>query len=288
MRTRIDITDVEQATKIRAKYLRAIEDEEWGLLPGPTFVKSFLRTYADYLGLDSRAARRRVQARATSGSPTRSSALRRAAGGRAAPPAPGRWRAVGIALVRIVLSARCSCSGSWCSGDDNKSGDNPAPTARPRSAGEEEDQGAGQAAGRAPRRAVVKLKVVPTGPVYVCWSTRTARRSSPGDAAARGRRASRSRRGASASRSATASAELRVNGKPRSPLTGLEPGSGYELTPTGPHPAARRPSARPAVSARAGHRRHRARRSWRGASRDRNGPWLSDRLASWASTSPTC
>src|SRR5687767_9557113 len=54
MRNRIDITDVEAATKIRAKYLRALENEEWDLLPGPTFVKTFLRTYADYLGLDAR------------------------------------------------------------------------------------------------------------------------------------------------------------------------------------------------------------------------------------------
>src|SRR5205809_1917898 len=54
MRRRIDMTDVEAATKIRAKYLRALENEEWEMLPGPTFVKTFLRTYADYLGLDPR------------------------------------------------------------------------------------------------------------------------------------------------------------------------------------------------------------------------------------------
>src|ERR1700755_1667806 len=54
MRRRIDISEVESATKIRAKYLRALENEEWDLLPGPTFVKTFLRTYADYLGLDAR------------------------------------------------------------------------------------------------------------------------------------------------------------------------------------------------------------------------------------------
>ena len=46
MRARIDISEVEAETKIRAKYLRALENEEWDLLPGPTFVKSFLRTYA--------------------------------------------------------------------------------------------------------------------------------------------------------------------------------------------------------------------------------------------------
>ena len=54
MRERIDIAEVETATKIRAKYLRALENEEWDLLPGPTFIKTFLRTYGDYLGLDSK------------------------------------------------------------------------------------------------------------------------------------------------------------------------------------------------------------------------------------------
>src|SRR5438477_4162675 len=54
MRAKIDVSEVEGETKIRAKYLRALENEEWDLLPGPTFVRSFLRTYADYLGLDSK------------------------------------------------------------------------------------------------------------------------------------------------------------------------------------------------------------------------------------------
>ena len=52
MRQRLDIADVEDRTKIRAKYLRALENEEFGMLPGPTFVKTFLRTYAEALGLD--------------------------------------------------------------------------------------------------------------------------------------------------------------------------------------------------------------------------------------------
>jgi hypothetical protein len=54
MRAHIDITEAEADTKIRGKYLRALENEEWRLLPGPTFVRSFLRTYGDYLGLDGR------------------------------------------------------------------------------------------------------------------------------------------------------------------------------------------------------------------------------------------
>jgi cytoskeletal protein RodZ len=55
MALKIDVHEVEEATKIRAKYLRALENEEYNLLPGSAYVKSFLRTYADYLDLDSRA-----------------------------------------------------------------------------------------------------------------------------------------------------------------------------------------------------------------------------------------
>jgi hypothetical protein len=48
----IEIAQAEQATKIRGKYLRALEDEQFALLPAETYVKGFLRTYAEYLGLD--------------------------------------------------------------------------------------------------------------------------------------------------------------------------------------------------------------------------------------------
>ncbi len=51
----LDIATAERQTKIRAKYLRALEDEEWETLPGPTYVRGFLRTYAGCLGLDANA-----------------------------------------------------------------------------------------------------------------------------------------------------------------------------------------------------------------------------------------
>jgi len=53
VRRKIDITTVEDAIKIRAKFLRALEDEEWEILPDDAYVRSFLRTYAEYLGLDA-------------------------------------------------------------------------------------------------------------------------------------------------------------------------------------------------------------------------------------------
>jgi len=51
-RQQLDLTDVEQATKIRSRYLRALEEEAFDVLPAQTYVKGFLRTYADWLGLD--------------------------------------------------------------------------------------------------------------------------------------------------------------------------------------------------------------------------------------------
>ncbi len=54
-RQKLDIHTVEQRTKIRTKYLRALENEEWEVLPGHPYAKGFLRTYAQCLGLDGAA-----------------------------------------------------------------------------------------------------------------------------------------------------------------------------------------------------------------------------------------
>jgi cytoskeletal protein RodZ len=48
----LSYSQVEEGTKIRARYIRALEDEDFGVLPGATYSKGFLRAYADYLGLD--------------------------------------------------------------------------------------------------------------------------------------------------------------------------------------------------------------------------------------------
>jgi len=52
VRQGLEHPDIELATKIRAKYIRALEEEEFTILPGDTYIRGFLRTYADYLGLD--------------------------------------------------------------------------------------------------------------------------------------------------------------------------------------------------------------------------------------------
>src|SRR5271156_5006921 len=114
MRERIDVSEIEAKTKIRAKYLRALENEEWGLLPGPTFVKSFLRTYAEALDLDGKALveEYRLQHEHPSESmlePIVSTPQSRRPRGRAGPgekPSRGYMLAVGaIGLVILALIA---------------------------------------------------------------------------------------------------------------------------------------------------------------------------------------
>src|SRR5215216_7597098 len=115
MRQKIDIADVEAATKIRAKYLRALENEEFGLLPGPTFAKTFLRTYADYLGLDAQllVEEYRVQHEPRGeeiapigGAPAGGRTRARRGGGRApvGPPGPAVvFGAIFVLLLAVIL-----------------------------------------------------------------------------------------------------------------------------------------------------------------------------------------
>jgi cytoskeleton protein RodZ len=48
----LDLPAVERETRIRTKYLAALEEERFDTLPAPAYAKGFLRTYADFLGLD--------------------------------------------------------------------------------------------------------------------------------------------------------------------------------------------------------------------------------------------
>jgi Helix-turn-helix domain/RodZ C-terminal domain len=52
LRQDLDFPELEERTKIRPKYLRALEDERFDILPAPTYVRGFLRSYAECLGLD--------------------------------------------------------------------------------------------------------------------------------------------------------------------------------------------------------------------------------------------
>src|SRR2546423_14965618 len=52
LRKGLDLASAAEATKIRSRHLQAVEDEQFDVLPGQAYVKGFLKTYADFLGLD--------------------------------------------------------------------------------------------------------------------------------------------------------------------------------------------------------------------------------------------
>jgi hypothetical protein len=52
IRRRIELAEAEEATKIRAPFLSAIEAENWDALPGDAYARGFVRAYAGFLGLD--------------------------------------------------------------------------------------------------------------------------------------------------------------------------------------------------------------------------------------------
>ena len=48
----IQLDEAERTIRIRVRYLHALETENWGVLPAEAYVRGFLHTYADFLGLD--------------------------------------------------------------------------------------------------------------------------------------------------------------------------------------------------------------------------------------------
>jgi hypothetical protein len=169
IRARIDMSEVETRTKIRAKYLRAIENEEWDLLPGPVYIKSFLRTYGDYLGLDSRMLveefKQRYERPSDHEPPRPIASLSRERGIDRAPRGPlvPPWALIGIVLIVIVGVLYVLGT----SGSSNKA---------PPPAGIRAGVRHRKTRGTKPKRLVhvpsrpqtVKLQMTPTASVYVC------------------------------------------------------------------------------------------------------------------------
>jgi hypothetical protein len=101
VRKELDFPELETGTKIRAKYLRALEDENFEVLPSATYVKGFLRTYANYLGLDGQLYVDEYNVRYGSGDEV----LERRVRASAAPRRPQRRRRRGALHARAVWFA---------------------------------------------------------------------------------------------------------------------------------------------------------------------------------------
>jgi hypothetical protein len=164
MRQRIDVAEVETATKIRAKYLRALENEEWDLLPGPTFVKTFLRTYGDYLGLDSKMLVEEYKQRFERVSPSELMPFQGPLSGRRQRRAPviPPFAIVGVVVVGLFAALfYLGKNGPEESPEPNRAATpTPTPTPQPEQPTRERRRPAAPA--------VARLRIEATGTVNVC------------------------------------------------------------------------------------------------------------------------
>jgi cytoskeleton protein RodZ len=238
MRLKIDISEVETRTKIRAKYLRAIENEEWDLLPGPVYVKSFLKTYSEYLGLDSRMLiddyKRRYE-RPSDGEMRPIASLsrerERAARGPLLPP----WAIVAGALV--VVAIVLGVIGSL--GTNKPANHNIASIHdKPRTNSHRHRHAAG--ATTTPAKVIpvvaktVKLQLTATDPVYVCLVNGRGKVLIPGTTYDVGQPIPAEKAGKLLLTLGNSGVTMKVNGKPVT-VPDAAP-VGFELTPTGHHP----------------------------------------------------
>ena len=172
MRQHLDIADVEDRTKIRAKYLRALENEEFGQLPGSTFVKTFLRTYAETLGLDPQLLVEEYRAGDEPqedelelqpvGTPAAAGAGRERE--RRYPPGPPR-RGTIVVVAAVALLAFLLVLG--VTGDDEEGGGERASETSTQT--ERRERPARRR--RRPAPSTVALRVSPTVPTYACLDT---------------------------------------------------------------------------------------------------------------------
>jgi cytoskeletal protein RodZ len=167
MRARIDVSEIEAQTKIRAKYLRALENEEWSLLPGPTFVKSFLRTYAQALGLDAKALVEEYRVHHEQpGEGALEPIVSAPSGGRRGRPPSGPSRGyvaavIGVAVLIVVLIVLLVGGG----GSSHKT---PAKTSATKSTAHRRRHAASKSAARRASTPFVSLSLRASAVVYVC------------------------------------------------------------------------------------------------------------------------
>lgn len=186
MRARIDIGEVEVRTKIRAKYLRAMENEEWNMLPGPIYIKSFLRTYSDFLGLDSRMLideyRRRYE-RPSEQDPPPIATLGRERERTRLPSGPAlpSWALVGLVLLVIAVilfivgeAGKHPSSPSAGVHSNTTPGKQHRATTTPRTT----PTTSTTTTTAAPKK--VTLTITPTAPVYVCMANQNGKLLIPG------------------------------------------------------------------------------------------------------------
>lgn len=170
-RRKLSLADVEAATKIRGRYLQAIENDEWDHLPGDTYARAFIRTYGRFLGLDGeRLAEEQRQARGAARpgerlprvDPRPRPVTRHRRGGGGIPAIPPK--VIAAFVIALVVAALLVVGLSTGGGSNGGGGAQPGAQKTGAKAG------AGQRQGHRRKPASVghSLELAATGEVWVC------------------------------------------------------------------------------------------------------------------------
>ncbi len=242
MRQGIDIKEVEDATKIRGKYLRALENEDFELLPGSTFVRTFIRSYSEFLGLDSQllVEEYRAQHEPRSESEMQHFARQPPRGRERRSTGPPSRGAVAIGLVGVLLAFLLvlGLTGGEDEGDPAGAGVTEPDEPRGRADARRRRTGAPDRPRPQPVPTDVRLRIEPSEETYLCVDDGAGRVLFQGTLSEP--RTFRERR--LRMNLGRTSAVVRVNGE-RVPLGGGADSVGFAFTPRGrqPLPEAERP-----------------------------------------------
>lgn len=246
----VELAEVESATKIRVRYLRAMEEDRWQALPGRAAARGFLGTYADYLGLE----REHLLEEFARG-PGRTGEIE------AIPadmlPQPGalsgrpRWPGliVGVALIAIVVSGalvlalsdgsdeggvggeaaaeRSSSSTQGAAGEGDGDGGG---AASKRSDSEKKEQDRSESTSGSPNK--VKVKLTAEAPVWTCLISDRGKPLVEGETLAAGDERGPFERRAFLAAFGNGAVELEVGGKPVSIPDSPDP-VGYRISGSG-------------------------------------------------------
>ena len=160
-RRKVELSEVEATTKIRVSYLRAMENEEWGVLPGSAYARSFVRTYASYLGLDSERLADEVSRSLEPPGGERAPRVEPAVTGGPRRAGPRLSRRAWAAIVSIGLVALLVGVGLAGGGDDGSS--TPAPVVK-----QGREDRAEARSGAVTAQPGVAVRLAASGEVWVC------------------------------------------------------------------------------------------------------------------------
>jgi cytoskeleton protein RodZ len=163
-RREVELSEVEAATRINARFLRAIEEEDWDALPGDVYARGFVRAYADHLGLDGEllAAELGRQMRADAEPDAMAAATSTSSGhsrrSLARSPSAGRLAAV----ATVVAVAGVAVGIGLVAGGDDRVGIDGSRT------GAVSPRGPAEPRPAPARPSLLSLELTATGEVWVC------------------------------------------------------------------------------------------------------------------------